>query len=53
MNLDEERCMGIGIKWDKNELSYKILQKNVHDFNSPSFGCGPGFESDEPSQNIS
>ena len=48
MNLNFKRI----IDFDKNELSYDILQRCDSDFMYGRFGC-KDFESDHPSQNIS
>ena len=48
MNLNFKRI----IDFDKNELSYDILQRCESDFMYGRFGC-KNFESDHPSQNIS
>ena len=48
MNLNFKRI----IDFDKNELSYDILQRCDSDFMYGRFGC-KNFESDHPSQNIS
>ena len=48
MNLNFKRI----IDFNKNELSYDILQRCDSDFMYGRFGC-KDFESDHPSQNIS